>query len=185
MLVVFFAAWSGVAVWGAESGSIIGSWQFDSARTMIEHIQILAVQHPKVITPHVIEEQTKAFEANAAEADSFMSATITEKEILFRNRSVPERIVTYQEIGGSGDTLRLDATSADGRSAVLTVRFVEGGIAMETVDCQSQPHVCEERKTQSDGDSLTAVAGAVDPSATQGPRGQPPRWIYLRRIDSP
>jgi hypothetical protein len=102
------------------------------------------------------------------------------------NEASGTNVIAYKVIGGNSRLVVLDATSKDIGSTVLNVRLVEGGIAIETLDCQSQPEVCDrkrEQRTQAENAISTTTKVVSDGSeAASAKRTGPaqPQWIYFR-----
>ncbi len=171
--------------------SIVGKWQFDSVRTASGFIDQVQAANPGAATPAQIAEQKSEFAKYGEQADRQLTATITSDTIRMVNKRGEPTFIAYKVIGGNSRLVILDATSAEIGNAVINIRLVEGGIAIETLDCQSQPDVCERmreqqrRRAESTSNKTVAVvsAGPGAPSAER-PGPTQPQWIYFRSFPS-
>ena len=167
--------------------SIIGKWQFDSVRTIGESIDRMIVANPGVATSEQIEKQKADLVKQGPRVDRQLKVTITSDAIRMVHETSGPTVLTYKVIGGNSRLVILDAKSEDVDSAVINIRLVEGGIPIETLDCQVQPEVCErtrEQQTHAVNTTNTAVVGVSDgtgaPSARPG--SNQPQWIYFRHF---
>ena len=166
--------------------SIIGKWQFDSVRTISESMDQVIAANPGVVTSEEIEKQKAGLAKQSSRIDRQVTAIITSDTIRMVNETSGPTVLTYKVIGGNSRLVILDAKSEDVDSAVINIRLVEGGIAIETLDCQAQPEVCEhtrEQQTHAVDTTNTAVTVVSEGSGAHSANRivpSQPQWIYFR-----
>lgn len=173
---------------GEVADSIVGRWQYDSVRTLNAFIDELLVAEPDALTPEQVEELKSGAVKNADmvdKIDSTIKATITEDAISVINDHGQRTTSNYEVVGGNASLVVVSGKSSEGNEFLTNIRLVEGGIAMQTVDCESHPEMCEfpqdPEQREPDAGRLTIVSPAPGPPTTPG-RPSQPRWIFFRPI---
>jgi len=194
------------ASYGEVPESIVGVWRFDMVRTMSEHIDRLAKLRADVVTPEVAETQKAALQGLPSQIDFLPNMTITENTIT--NETAPGFNATYRVIGGNSRLVIIDGKNDAGFAWVGHIRLVEGGIALETTDCETYPEQCAYGRRRAitqngvvaDANTIAAVTDGgeastelyisggtqVDgPSSTEifHPPSQP-KWLYFTRAEN-
>ena len=172
--------------------SIVGKWEMDFVRTMSEFIDQALAANPGVATPEQIKEKKAELATRGPQADGQLTAIITNDTIrMITQQASGSELVTYKVIGGNSQLLILDATSEEVGSAVVNIRLVEGGIAIATLDCQTQPDVCERMRAQQRMGAEDSINTAIDREGNEiRVEGTPqtaitqPQWVYFKPLRS-
>ncbi|MCZ6853739.1 MAG: hypothetical protein O7G86_07450 [Gammaproteobacteria bacterium] len=126
---------------------------------------------------------------HSANADLQMTAIITEDTISTIGTSIANRqqtnTMSYTVVGGNARLVVIDATMPDGNSFHMNIRLVEGGIAMETPDCQANPEVCEREREQQATSTFAFSTGSEPQPRQTRPGPTQPQWIYFRPFQLP
>lgn len=148
--------------------AILGSWQFDSVRTMSEHIDSIARNRPDVVGLEQIESMKRSLAERAPQVDRQVIITFTEDVMISINTTSGTTRFPYKIIGGNVGLVMIEFTDDYGYQSVVNIRLVEGGIAMETTDCRAQPQQCEREKRRAMNqmnEELIDSSGSVDQAA--------------------
>ncbi len=131
---------------GETPESIIGTWQFDSVRTISEHFDRVAKARSDVIDHDQVEAMKAGLAVRAEEADPQVSMTITEDTITSTNPNSGTTSAPYTVIGGNSRLFVIESTDDEGYAWVINIRLVEGGIAIETTDPETRPEQWERER---------------------------------------
>jgi hypothetical protein len=186
---------------GEAPESILGTWHFDLVRTMTEHIDRVAQARPDLISAEAAALQKSQLPELAKQARAQATVTITEDTII--SRTGDDRIQSsYRVIGGNSALVMIESTDEEGYTSVTHVRLVDGGIAIETTNCQEQPEQCERERrraveqlsnAQRQSSVPTDEPGAIAAMGSAGPlvdgAGSPqrhdgvsqPKWVYFKQ----
>jgi hypothetical protein len=184
--------------------SIVGTWHFDTVRTMSNHIDQLAKARPDLLTPETASTQKAALEGLHTQSGRQLTLTITENTIL--NEAAPGFNATYRVIGGNSRLVIVDGKNDAGFTWVGHIRLVEGGIAFETIDCITYPEQCAygtkqaieqmrqhtgaKEKKNDEGDVAVELRASGETSVIDGLVGaedaqtySQPKWVYFKRAE--
>lgn len=152
---------------GETPESIVGTWQFDSVRTISEHVDRVAKARSDVIDHDQVEAMKAGLAARAEAADRQVSMTITEDTIMSTNPNSGTTSAPYTVIGGNSRLFVIESTDDEGYAWVMNIRLVEGGIAIETTDPETRPEQWERERRrameQMTKSHIDALRGSSDP----------------------
>ena len=189
------------AVLGEVPESILGTWHFDAVRTISEHIDRVARSRPDVITTETAARQTAELTQLVDQPGPQATITFTEHKII-SNAGDDRTLVPYRVIGGNSRLGIVESTDKEGYTSVVNIRLIEGGIAIETTNCQEQPEQCqrerrramEQLKERQQGEVATTssskpfTAIGSDQRQVVGPGSSLPRddlsqpkWMYFKQ----
>ncbi len=150
---------------GETPESILGTWQFDVGRTMTEHLERIAEDRPEISDTEQFK-QAKASFARSSEYNPQVQLTFTEDTMTSKVGGIGVTIGSYKLIGGNAGLMVIQSTDVKGQEFVNNIWLVEGGIAIETTDCETYHEQC--------GATYSPLHG--DPS-------KKPRRLYFTRVD--
>jgi len=169
--------------------SIVGVWQFDSTRTMLEHIE--SIKAPENIDQAKFAEQiadTKnGIDLRAPEVDSQVTLTITQDSITFLNESSGTNTFSYKIVGGNSTLVVIQLSDKSGYEGIGKIRLVSNGIALEQTDCDTYPRQCEYERKRALADMRKKSEGAATVTVIDGLSTEPlpsrnnsPKLIYFK-----
>ena len=135
----------GVPVLAQSPTSVIGDWQMDYPRTVAEYLE----GTPKLKSLGETREARIAalrasFTSKAKEVPgsritiSFTEDTMTTVDMYGK------QVFSYIEVGGNAGMAILQMTNASGQDWLMTIQFIESGLAIKPTDCDTYPQQCEE-----------------------------------------
>lgn len=163
-------------------------------RTMSEHIDRVAQSRPEVASLESFQAQKSAAAISAEKSNPSITVTITKDTITSSSSNVEPATTPYTVIGGNSRLVVIESTDEEGYESVANIRLVEGGIAIETTNCQEQPEQCKRerqqameklRKKQDENRSTNTVISneaSYDGIVSTPPRNDlsQPRWVYFK-----
>lgn len=168
--------------------SIVGVWQFDSARTMLEHIDSMPV--PENLDPTTYAQKIATLKEGLASqailSDAQVKLTITPETMTIDNISSGTNTLFYEIVGGNSRLVVLELSNGSGFEGMAKIRLVTTGIAMERTDCDTYPRQCErERKLAQENmnkqPKYTATTAEIS-IETPRSRTATPKLIYFRPV---
>ncbi len=186
--------------------SIVGTWVFDMERTMEDFLDKLR-QHREAIAagsrpatesgsevfdlrpqPQVRADMTSS--PAGARAAGTPLLVIDDTHIVFHGTGLNgpmKKKTAYKIVGGNARLLMLEAQD-EAQTAVMNVRLVPGGLAVESTDCRRQTEACAEMYDQppatqiSGPDPVTGEFREVQVSP-RVPAGHESgiKWVYFKR----
>lgn len=180
---------------GETPESIIGTWQFDVVRTMTEHMDRIAEDRPEISETDEFKQAKASFARNAETVNAQVQLTFTEDTMTSKSSDIGAISGSYKLIGGNAGLMVIQITDDKGQEFVNNIWLVEGGIAIETTDCQTYPEQCAQQRTRqrrgpvidSSGSHVIITEGQDLSGATYSPLpGNPskhPQRVYFTRVD--
>ena len=193
---------------GEAPESILGTWHFDLVRTMSENIDRVAQARPDVISVDIAETQKAALSDLAEQSNHQATITVTKDTIISTSADAGSTTMSYTVIGGNSRLVIVESTDHEGYESVVNIRLVEGGIAIETTNCQENPEQCQRERRRAmeqlrkkhhvDSSTNTVVDGSPDAFIAIGSSDEPrlgrlssspprddlsqPRWVYFKQV---
>lgn len=166
-------------------------------RTMSEHIDRVADARPDLISLEQAQTQKATLIELVEKSNVQSTITITEKTISSSGADITLMTRPYTVIAGNSRLVVVEFTDDDGYESVTNIRLVEGGIAIETTNCQEKPEQCqrERRRAMEQLDkrqqsiSSVRIASSDEPkiegltSSTPADSMSQPKWVYFKKLD--
>ncbi len=172
--------------------SIVGEWQFDSVRTLSEHMERQGPAdgvEPEAFAAQLAEAKTRR-EQLAPFIDPQIRLNITENHIHLSAPNADDQTMSYTVIGGNARLVVVELEDTAGYEGVGTIRIEESGLVFVRTDCDTYPDQCEmerqrarqraEATRHADNASQTVIP-AEDVSRVHT---DTPRLVYFRPLEA-